>query len=240
MSLPQLQTPTYTTTIPSTGDTIKFRPFLVREEKIMMIAMQEESLDPVLEAIKQIIENCTLNSVDVGKLTSYDLEWIFLQIRIKSKGSFVDLQFKCKKEDCGQIITKRLDLEKDVYISGDPKRKEEKIILDEDQNIGIVMKQATYETTQKLIHNLSSEDKDMLGVIIFDNVEEVFHGDTIYDDFSREEFSDWIDQLNIDQFNKIREFLNSMTTLEAKIEAECKCHGTKDTIIMKGLNSFLG
>ena len=95
MALPVLETPSFHLEVPSTKKKIKFRPFLVKEEKILMIAMQDGGEDTIFTAVKDIISNCTFNAVDVEKLTTYDLEWIFLQIRIKSKGSDVDLYFKC-------------------------------------------------------------------------------------------------------------------------------------------------
>jgi len=119
MALPVLQTPKYSTTIPSSGKVVEFRPFLVKEEKVLLIAQESDDPSSTVNAISDVITACTFEKVDVNKLTSYDLEFLFLQLRSKSVGEIVDLQIKCSS--CNKDNPVKINLDKvEVNI---PKRK---------------------------------------------------------------------------------------------------------------------
>ena len=97
MSLPTIAVPQYTLTVPSTEKEIKFRPFLVKEEKILLLAMEGEDQDQIIDATKEIIQNCVYGDIDVNALPAFDLEYIFLQLRGKAKGEILELKYKCPK-----------------------------------------------------------------------------------------------------------------------------------------------
>lgn len=249
MNLPKLETPIFLLTIPSTGKEIKYRPFLVKEEKILLIAMEEAQTNPsiLFETVNELVKNCTFDQVKVDDLTTFDLEYIFLQLRIKSKGSTVDLTFRCtnvRETDnkiCDYISEVQINLE-DVKVSNlEEFSKNKKIILDEKTNLGLVMKCPTF-TTMKVLQKLIAENKNDVNQIyntIPDYIDHVFQGDTIYDSFTKSELIAWIDQLNHDQFKKIEAFFETMPKLKTAISMCCPGCSKKDTIEIEGLQSFL-
>lgn len=247
MTLPVVNAPTYFTNIPSTGKKIKYRPFLVKEEKILLIAMQEKEndTDVIYEAIKQMIRNCTFDQVDVDKLASFDLDWLFLQLKIRSSGAEQDMNFVCnkvlsvndKKEPvvCGQVNNLIFDLNTVKLDKSD--MPETKIMLT--GTLGIKMKFPTFENVKKLEKILQKNDIGALFDSIHDFVDYVFDGETIYDQFTVEEFGLWLETLNNDQFNKVNGFFKSIPKLKAEINLCCEKCGATETVTREGLLSFL-
>ena len=113
MPLPVLEAPTYNLVVPSTKKKLKYRPFLVKEEKILMIAQESENETQILQAVKEIIKSCTFSKIDVNNIPMYDIEYIFLKIRAKSVGEVVSFQLKC--EECGEYNKVEVNLE-DVQV----------------------------------------------------------------------------------------------------------------------------
>ncbi len=150
MTLPILNVPTYNITIPSTKKQIKIRPFLVKEEKLLLIAIEEDSYDSIFNACKQIITNCTFGAVDVDSLKSYDLEYLILQLRIKSRGPEVSLPFKCVNEvngkACDNQLISKLNLE-EVKLIETPNHSTRIMLTD---NLGVVMKDPTVDDLSSL------------------------------------------------------------------------------------------
>jgi len=246
MTLPKLTTPTYTITLPSTGKEIKFRPFLVKEEKVLLIAMQESEGTTLFDAVKQIIKNCTFDAVDIDKLTTYDLEYIFLQLRIKSKGNMVTLNFKCENEidglentkvPCNHVNDIEFDLN-EAKIDGSLKG-EDIIILEEETQTGIKMKAPNFETTKNLQKALQTDDINAIYQAIPQYIDTIFQGETTFDEFEPEEFQEWIEELSDTQFGKIQEFFTKIPKLRAEIPIKCEKCGYEETITVEGLQNFL-
>lgn len=247
MALPKLETPVYRLTIPSTQTEVKFRPFLVKEEKILLISIQEGKPEVLFDAIKQIISNCTFEQVNVDELTTYDLEYIFLQLRIKSKGAGVPLSFRCEntvkhpesgnEEECGCVNEIEYDLEQ-VEIKGDTKAKK-KIILDEKKQIGIIMKVPTFEDSKALSASVSEDGVESIYSTFARYIDVVFEGEKIYDDFTHKELEEWIEELSDEQFKKIQDFFTKIPKLSAEINVECISCGYKETVTVEGLQNFL-
>ena len=132
MALPQPITPTYELVIPSTGKTVKFRPFLVKEEKILLLAEQSEDEKTMKDAIVQIVKNCIISRIKVEDLTYFDLEYIFLQLRARSLEEFLDMEITCR-DDGKTKVNHRINL-LEVEVDGRNGKGDNKIILDEDTN----------------------------------------------------------------------------------------------------------
>jgi hypothetical protein len=238
--LPTLNTPVYTLDIPSTGKKIKFKPFCVKEEKILLIALQDKSLDTVMESVKALIRGCTFDAVDVDKLTTYDVEYIFLQIRMKSKGNKVELGFRCtnqvlveeKSVECGHINYVDYDLA-DVKIS---EKTSNKIMITD--TLCVQMRHPTLSDATETEKKLETDDPRVIYDIIGSYIDTIFEGETIYE-FTKEELTEFIDRLSPEQFQKLKDFFGTTPKLRANIDITCKKCGYKETVILEGLSSFL-
>ena len=253
MSLPKLTVPTYTLELPSTKQEIKYRPFLVKEEKLLLIAMQDSTdgnNKQIISAVKDVIVNCTFDQVDVSKLTTYDLEYLFLQLRIKSRGSVTEMSFKCnntlKNDDgsehtCGHVNEIDFDLTT-AKIVGDLTNKDKKIILEEATQIGVIMKEPTFESVLELSDSfLTGETQSVEDAyaLLPKYIDTVFQGEETFDEFTDKEILDWLDELTEDQKNKIESFFDAIPKLSANIEAKCSSCGYKEQVPVEGLANFL-
>lgn len=243
MPLPKINTPSYELFLPLSKKTIKYRPFLVKEEKILLIARESNDESMIINAIKQIINNCCLTKLDIEKLPILDLEYLFLNLRAKSVGEIVELQYKCnnniEKETgevikCGHVSPIIINL---LEIS--PKFMENhsnKIELDE--NIGIVMKYPVFNT----LKNVSENKIETLLFIIYDSIDYIYDNEEIYysKDISTNEIADFVGNLNSTQFNKIKMFFDTMPKLFKEVNFSCKKCGYKEIIKIEGIQSFFG
>jgi len=232
MTLPVINTPTYELTVPSTKDTLVYRPFLVKEEKILLMAMEEENETQLNRALKQVVNNCTFQKVKVDKLPLFDLEYIFLRIRAKSVGEIAKLQILC--EDDGETyVPTEIDLESiEVEFQEDHNTKIE--ITDD---IGIVM---SYPTFEYLDFNVEGSDINKLFDIIGSSIHQIFEGETVYErtDFNKKELKTFLESLTSEQFKKVQNFFETMPRLRHKIEIENPKTKVTNTITLEGLQAF--
>ena len=240
MALPKLNVPVYETILPSTEKVIKYRPFLVKEEKILLTAMEDDTGKELPAAIKQIIGNCVLESLDVNSLPTFDLEFLFLRLRAKSVGEKVKIGLRpwpCSQNEgklCGNSTEVEINLE-EVKVIKD-KDHSSKIMLDE--NIGIVL---DYPTTAVL--DKSKEDSFGIGMdIIKESVKMIYTKDDVYerDSFSTEDLDEFIDSLNSEQFQKVKKFFDTMPKLSYDVKYKCSTCGEDKTTTLEGLDSFFG
>ena len=169
MALPKLNVPQYTVELPSTGEKISMRPFLVREEKVLMIALESNDMEQISKAVRNIIESC-YDLGDMDRLTVFDIEYLFLQLRAKSVGENMKLQVKCQNEDCDGLTPLSINVD-DIEIIN--KNQERTILLDEELGIGLEMKYPSLE----LISQLNVDKLDSIeGVmdLIIDCVDSIF------------------------------------------------------------------
>ena len=232
MTLPVINTPTYELTVPSTKDTLVYRPFLVKEEKILLMAMEEENETQLNRALKQVVNNCTFQKVKVDKLPLFDLEYIFLRIRAKSVGEVAKLKLLC--EDDGETYADiEIDLESvEVEFKEDHTTKIE--ITDE---IGIVM---SYPTFEYLDFSVEESDINKLFDIIGSSIHQIFEGETVYEraDFNKKELKTFLESLTSEQFQKVQNFFETMPRLRHTIEIENPKTKETNTVILEGLNAF--
>ena len=238
MALPKLNVPVYEAILPSTEKVIKYRPFLVKEEKLLLTA-QESGEDAVLPAVKQIIKNCVQGEVDVDNMPLFDIEYLFLRLRAKSVGEEVTLGLKpwgCPQNDgklCNLSTEVAINLE-DVKVIKDEKHTS-KIMLDD--KIGIMMK---YPDISQV--GIKGSDSEMGMKIMKNCIDMIFTKEETYekDSFSGGELDEFIDSLNTKQMEKIRDFFHTMPTLKHTVKYKCKtCNEEKETTV-QGLNSFFG
>ena len=232
MTLPVINTPTYELTVPSTKDTLVYRPFLVKEEKILLMAMEEDNETQLNRALKQVVNNCTFQKVKVDKLPLFDLEYIFLRIRAKSVGEVAKLQILC--EDDGETyVPTEIDLESiEVEFQEDHSTKIE--ITDE---IGIVM---SYPTFEYLDFSVESSDINKLFDIIGSSINQIFEGETVYErtDFNKKELKTFLESLTSEQFKRVQYFFATMPRLRHTLEIENPKTKVKNTVVLEGLNAF--
>ena len=232
MSLPQLVSPEFTTEIPSTKQKIKFRPFLVKEEKILLMASEGNDPAEMQRAVKSILSNCILTKIDVSNLATFDIVYLFLKLRGKSVGEEIELLMKhSSKSECKHQTTVKMNLD-DIKIVG--KVSDGKIMLDD--KIGVKLKYPTFDEVAKMSENQSNTEiiyKTMAMLI-----EYVYTEEEVYNDFTDEEMEEWITKLNQKQFAKITDFLADMPKLSQKVEWTCSKCEEKDTVVLEGLQAF--
>jgi len=237
MALPKLTTPTYELEVPSTDEKIKYRPFLVREEKILLIALESGKSEDIINAVKDIVTACTFDKLDLGTMPMFDVEYVFLNIRAKSVGEISSLRLLCPddKETYANVDVNLSEVTVQVE-----KEHSEKIELTDE--MGIIM---TYPSIDSMantgITDISAEN--MLEVIgscilqIYDKKgEEVFEAK----DQTKKEITDFIEQFNTKQFQKLQEYFDTMPKLKHMVEIENPKTKVKSKIMLEGLNDFFG
>jgi hypothetical protein len=235
MALPILTTPTYELEVPSTDEKIKYRPFLVREEKILLIALESGSTEDIVQAVKSIVEECTFNKLNLGDVPMFDVEYIFLNIRAKSVGEVSKLRLLCPDDNKTYTEVEVNLSEVLVQVEKDHTNKIE--LTDE---MGIYMKYPTIDSfAQTGITEVTATN--MLDVIstcvaqIYDK-----KGEEIFDakDQTKEELIEFIEQLNTKQFAELQKFFDTMPKLKHVVKVENPKTKVKSDILLQGLSDF--
>lgn len=231
MPLPKLQHPIYDLKLPSTGESIKFRPFLVKEEKILLMAKQSEDPKEIINAIKQIINNCTIEpQLDVDKLSTFDIEFFFLKLRSKSVNNIVTLSYRDFEDEKVYTVDVNLD---DVQIKRDPNHTDN-IKLNE--SIGLIMKYPSTEVYSKLTSN--NEDELALNTIKA-CVESVYDENNVYPvkDFSDKEVDEFLQSLDVNSLEKVLNFFRTMPKLHYEVKY-INSKGNTRTVELNTLSDF--
>lgn len=234
MALPVIDTPRYTATIPSTGKKFTFRTFLVGEEKILMLALESQSQESIVNAIKNIISTCTFQKVDPSSLTTFDLEFMFLKLRSKSVGETVTLKLKCEK--CDKPTEVEIDLDSiQVDMTKVPSNK---IKLTE--KVGVIMKWPTIDVITDLASKSEKEQRDMVYDVIISCIESVYDEKSIHSasDQTKEEMVAFIESLNSEQLGRVQNYIEAMPKLQHQAEFTCAHCKEKNSILVKGLQNF--
>ena len=229
MALPSISTPEFKTTIPSTGQKITYRPFLVKEEKILLMAMEGNDQKEIEHAIKKILTNCILDDVDVDSLAMFDMEFLFLQLRGKSVGEVIELAVTHLEGECKHRTDIKVNID-DIKLSNI--EQEKKIMLTDD--VGVMMK---YPTMKEAM-SVEGENAEAVFEILAKSIDYVFDMENVYNEFSEEELVEWINGLNQTQFQKILTFFESMPKLSYEVSWKCKECGEDDSITLEGIQSF--
>ena len=236
MALPSLVAPEYEITIPSTKQTVKYRPFLVKEEKILYLAMESGEEKEVLNALINLLDSCILDEIDTKVMTTYDLEYLFLNIRSKSVNDVITLNAKHKDEEKCNGVTKIEIQINDVNISHD----EEHIynlVLDETTGLGFELRDPAALDLGEVVE--TKDEFDAVFGMLYKCVKLVFDENNVYDNFTEKELRENIlDNLNQKQFEKLMAFFNTIPKLKHEIEYTCSKCKEKETVVIEGLQSF--
>jgi len=245
--LPKIETPVYKIEVPSTKEIVEYRPFLVKEEKILLTAMEgakdkeENEFEGIVrDTIIKIIGNCTEGKVDGNKLPTFDVDYLFLNIRTKSRGEVLKPSFNCQNvvdgETCGESNEVIINLN-DVKIKF-PKEDKSKIMIND--SVGIQMK---YISTEELkYHDKENDDVEKMFKIIVDSIDYIFDNDQIYksSETPKAEMMKFVETLTEEVFDKIKEFFASVPRLEHTFEYKCSKCGYKEDVTLAGLDAFFG
>ena len=236
MTLPSIETPRYELTLPSTDKVVQYRPFLVKEEKILLVAMESNDNKEILNAIREILSACTYDSIDVDTLPIFDIEYIFLQIRSKSVGEVSKVKLLCP-DDKETYADVEIDLTK-VNVQVDDAHTNN-VVIDENRKLGIVFNYPTLEMT-KAGFNVTDTDIDSLFEIMANSINHIYEGDKIYPskDSTKEEMRKFLEGLPQTAFNKIKTFFETMPQLRHSVEVENPKTKVKSTIVLQGIRDF--
>ena len=236
MALPRLNTPKYKVKLPSTGKEISMRPFLVKEEKILMIALESQDVEQISEAVKNIIMSC-YGLDDLSELTGFDIEYLFLQLRAKSVGEIISLQTKCQDEKCGGVTPLEINID-DIEIIN--KEQERTLILDENTGVGVTLNYPSMESVSNLNINDDTNAVDVVMSLIIDSIDTIFDNDNVYDakNETREELTSFIESLSGEQFKRVQSFFQDAPSVYYKADVSCTKCNENNSIELKGLNNF--
>lgn len=238
MTLPRPPVPTYELELPSNGKTIKYRPFLVSEEKVLLMAMESEDEKQITNAVKDIVKACVLTKgIKVEELASFDIEYLFLNIRGKSVGEEVTMKITCS-DDNETEVEYVLDLST-VKVEKDPKH-QSKIFLDD--TTGIIMKYPGMDQfiqTQIMMKSLNAEE---VFDIIVDSVHQIFSGEDVFEAKTtpKKEIEDWLGGMTSKQFEKVKDFFATMPKLSHTFKITNPSTGVESEYTIEGLVNFFG
>jgi len=235
MTLPKLTTPTYELELPSTDEKIKYRPFLVKEEKILMMAMESKNSTDIVQAVKDIVNECTFNKVNIDQMPMFDVEYIFLNVRAKSVGEVSKLKLLCPDDkktyaDCEVNLT-----EVKVQVGDDHTNK-----IELGDGKGMIMKYPTISSFKDTgITNITATNMlEVISTCILQIFEE--KGEKVYDpkDQTQKELTEFIEQLNTKQFREVQKFFDTMPKLKHEITIKNPKTKKESKITLTGLNDF--
>tara|TARA_B110000211_G_C14025457_1_gene529587 strand:+ start:805 stop:1518 length:714 start_codon:yes stop_codon:yes gene_type:complete len=237
MALPKIDVPIYELTVPSTDEKIKYRPFLVKEEKLLLIAMESGENSDILRAVKDIVDSCTFNKMKIGNMPMFDVEYIFLQIRSKAVGEVSTLRVLCL-DDMKTYAKVEVDLnEIEVRVTDAHTNKIE--LSDE---MGVIMK---YPTVDSFVENKIDDisPANMLDVIVT-CIDKIYDkkGEEVFDakDSTKKELVDFVEQMNTTQFADVQKFFDTMPSLTHEITVKNPKTKKESKVTLNGLNDFFG
>ena len=233
--LPKLDTPTYRLTLPSTGEKIQYRPFLVKEQKLLMMAQESEEDQQILDAVTSLVKTCTFDKVDANDSPMFDVEYIFLQIRGKSVGEKVQLQLICPDDEETTVETE-IDIN-DIAVQMTDNHTNEIKITD---TVKIFLNYPFLKDMKGLISE-TSQMKQIFSMLT-KCVHEIHYGEQIFNkiDISEKDINEFIDQLTTDQFEGITNFFDTMPKLRHVIPITNPKTKVESEVVVEGLASFLG
>jgi hypothetical protein len=239
MPLPKIATPTYELELPSTKQKIKFRPFLVKEEKLLVLALESEDTKHITTAIKTVIKNCiSTRGIKVEELPTFDIEYLFLNIRGKSVGEEVEVNI-IAPDDGETSISVKIDLEDIKVIENEEHTKQIKL----DDTLMMEMKYPSLE--QFIKNNFDFEDSnnvDKSFELIGSCIDKIYSEEEVWstDDVSKKEVTEFLEQMSSTQFKDIEKFFETMPKLSHTVEVTNPATKVKSTVVLEGLSSFFG
>ena len=229
MALPKLETPTYQITLPSTNRNITYRPFLVKEHKVMMTLADVDAKE-LSRVVLELIDACTFNKLNVKKLSNFDIEYLFLNLRAKSIGEVVKLNVNC---DCGDKIPHEINLNELVIEKNEDIKNEVKLR----NNVGLTLR---YPNFYEWLDLLTNKDETNIFKVIAKCIEQIYSGEEVYtrENFNDKEAEEFLSQFTKDEFSKVEDFFLKLPKVVQNIKAHCdKCDKDIETRL-EGLQNF--
>jgi hypothetical protein len=245
MALPKIDVPIYELKLLSSKQKIKFRPFLVKEQKLFLMNNEDDDTNSTVNVIRQVLKNCVLTEIDIDNLPVFDLEYLFVNLRARSVSEVVELKYRCnntikngdEKEDsvCGTVNDISFNLlEIKPATSTDHDNK-----ISITDKMGIVMKYPTFEVMQKA---QGKSENEMILDLIYSSIDYVWDEDEIYyaKDQSKDEIIEFVDNLQQKTLEKMQKFFETMPKMKKDIEYKCKKCGYNENITIQGIQNFFG
>lgn len=230
MSLPTLSTPTFELKIPSSGKVVTFRPFLVKEEKLLLMAKESKNPKEISTTVRKLIGNCVLDPLEFETLTPFDVEYMFLNFRSKSVGEEVELMVPC--DSCETKNPVSINIDSDVFIHNQDKKIEFKIPLS--TTVGMVMKFPSMEAFIK-----GSMDQDTPSLIM-SSIESIYDDKTVHNvkDYTEKEVRDFISLLSMKDLQKVHAFFDEIPKVKCNVNFTCSNCAKENTLAIEGINNF--
>jgi hypothetical protein len=237
MALPMNTQPTFNMTIPSSGKVVRFRPFVVKEEKALLIAQQSEDPKVMVDTLKNVFTSVIQDNFDVDKLAIFDIEYMFLQIRGKSVGETIDLLFQCDDDHGEQNEKARSKITINISDLNVVKPEGHTNKIELFNKVGLIMKYPTLET-QDLLKD--ADDIEQVFDLVADLIDCIYDGEDVYygHETKREELLQFLNNLTTEQFGKIQKFFETMPKISTKVEYKCPICGKEHHKVLEGLQSF--
>ena len=235
MALPKLNTPTYELVLPSTGEKIKYRPFLVKEQKLLMLAQESKDENSLADTLGQLVKSCTFEKIDAENSPMFDIEYIFLKLRAKSVGETAEISILAKDDNKTRVPIKvNLD-EIDIHMTADHTNE-----VQIDDKIKLVLK---YPVLRDMKHISESDDEyKKMFAVLNKCIHEIHHGDKIYNsiDVTQKEIDEFVESMNTSQLAKVLDFFTTMPKLRHPVSFINPKTKVKNEVVLEGLQTFLG
>ena len=237
MALPTMDLPTYELEVPSNKKKIKFRPFLVKEEKVLFIALESGNDVNIRNAVLQLLKSCISSRIKVENLANFDLEYIFLNIRAVSVGEIVEINVTCQDDEKTQVRYNLNLTDVDVTF---PKGHTNKIMLTD--TTGVIMNYPSFDRFVDSQFAMKEVTEDTVLDIIAESIDQIFQGEEVYDESttSKKEFKEFVDSLTNQQLEKVQNFFETSPRLEHKFKVTNPNTGVESDYTLSGLASFFG
>jgi len=232
MALPKLASAKYELTLPSTGERIEFRPFLVKEEKALMLAQQSGKDSDIMRALKDVINACTFDKIKAETLPTFDLEYMFINLRAKSVGEVVDLNVTCP-DDGTTTVAVKVDLMEIQCVKEIGHDNNIKITDD----IGMIMDYPKVDS----IKSLSGDDEvEAMFDVVKACIRQIYDSENVYEktDMEKSELDEFVESMSHEQFEKVQEFFNTMPKVKHPIKVKNPNTGVESEVVLEGMQDF--
>lgn len=240
MALPKIDAPVYELDLPVSKKKIRFRPFLVKEQRNLLMAMEADDAETIQQNIRQTLINCILTEIDIDTLPIVDVEYIFLNLRARSVGELVENKYRCNNEvdgkECGNIMEVEVNI-LDIKVEMDEGLKDEIQVTD---NITIKLRYPQFSAVKRAVTSKSATA--MALDMIAESIEYIYDGEQFYyaNETDPAELIEFVESLNQEQFNKLEAFYNHLPVLKKTVEMKCSKCGYEHELEVQGLDSFFG